>query len=423
MDKLTRLKELKQLLDDGLLTQEEFDKFKSELFSVSAENQNNDSQIPVTSNEENITVEEKTIDSEVFQVNTENIESEKKYVKELNSTQTNHSYWRYILAIVFFLGGGFYIFYHFVLRDKWANEDKIESQQTFDNLNAKTRFTYLTQPIDDLESMSVTGISNEQELYTYLDEVAVFWCSEWKKAKEYQNENKRHEEMLKIDRCINAYPLGFQQGLIMLNDLPMELNTKAREHFQQKVKNLGFDPFWNEESGGESADLDDEIEKFESGSSSDLNEAEYNRQREQAEYESSQAYYNSLETDNNILKGSQIKNESKSTKTQISPSRSTETVITEPEPPNGYAGLMSYIQKNLKYPQSAIENGIEGKVYVEFYVETDGKISDAKVTKGVTEALNTEALRIVKAMPKWIPGKIDGIKSRLKYTLPINFSM
>jgi hypothetical protein len=337
MDKLTRLKELKQLLDDGLLTQEEFDKFKSELISVSAEKQNNDSQMPETSNEENITIEEKTIDSKVShieQVNTESIESEKKKIEELNSSQTNHSYWRYILAIVFFLGGGFYILYHFVLKDKWANEDKIESQQTFDNLNAKTRFTYLTQPIDDLESMSLTGISNEQELYTYLDEVAVFWCSEWKKAKEYQNENKRHEEMLKIDRCINAYPLGFQQGLIMLNDLPMELNTRAREHFQQKVKNLGFDPFWNEESGGESADLDNEIEKFESGSSSDFNEAEYNRQQEQVEYESSQAYYNSKE-----YKESAQESEPKSSKIEETETLFKTTITRSPEPRKDIANV------------------------------------------------------------------------------------
>ena len=298
MDKITKLKELKQLLDDGILTQEEFDKFKSELISGSAENLTNESKSKEIVLEEKITVEENTIDSnasKVEQDKTAKIESEKKYVEELNSSQTNHSYWRYILAIVFFLGGGFYILYHFVLKDKWANEDKIESQQKFDNLNAKTRFTYLTQPIDDLESMSVTGISNEQELYAYLDEVAMFWSSEWKKAKEFQNDNRRFEEMLKVDRCINAYPLGFQEGLIMLNDLPMELNTKAREYFQQKVKDLGFDPYWNEGSSEQIGSLEEEIESFEKGRSTEFDEAEYNRQQEQAEYESSRAYYNSNE--------------------------------------------------------------------------------------------------------------------------------
>jgi hypothetical protein len=156
------------------------------------------------------------------------------------------------------------------------------------------RFTYLTQPVDDLESMSVTGISNEQELFAYLDDVATYWCSEWQKAKQYQNANRRYEEMLKVDRCINAYPTGIQEGLIMLNDLPMELNSKAREHFQNKVKELGFDPNWDEYTTKEkSGDIDDGNESIETGRNRELDEDEYNRQQEEAERQSNIAYYNS----------------------------------------------------------------------------------------------------------------------------------
>jgi hypothetical protein len=337
MDKISRLKELKQLLDDGLLTQEEFNKYKSELIDGDIKNHNDEVKTFNTSIEGNIGKEENLDNlnaSFIEQKKTKDQQSEKKYVQDLSSSKTNHSYGRYILAILFFVVGGFYIFYHFVLKDKWANIDKIESQQNFDNLNAKTRFTYLTQPVDDLESMSVTGISNEQELYAYLDEVAVFWCSEWKKAQGYQNENKRFEEMLKVDRCINAYPLGFQQGLIMLNDLPMELNTKAREHFQQKVKNLGFDPFWNEESVGESTDLDEEIESFENGRSSQYNEDEFNRQQEQAEYESSQAYYNSNEYEETVPE-----NEQKKSKIQESEILYKTTILRSPESRKDFANV------------------------------------------------------------------------------------
>ena len=166
----------------------------------------------------------------------------------------------------------------------------------------------------------------------------------------------------------------------------------------------------------------DKIESFEYGRSSEYNEAEYNRQQEQAEYESSQAYNNSQ--DYEINPSSSIQSETKSKPSQPNKIEITKNqVVEEPAFPGGYPALMSYLQKNMKYPQSAIENVIEGKVYVEFYVESDGKISDAKVTIGMTEELNLEALRIVKSMPNWIPGNIDGVKSRLKFTLPINFQL
>lgn len=289
MDKITKLTELKKLLDDGLLTQEEFDKYKSELISGKTENHKDEPIINETDKSENVISAENNIEKKV---NNTNSDEEKKvareYVQELNSSQTNHSYGRYIIGILLFVGFIGITSYNFYFKEKWENEQK----NTLENGN--TRFTYLTQPIDELESYSVTGIKSEEELYAYLDEVATFWSHEFKKAQEFQNDNRRFEEMLKVDRCINAYPLGFQEGLIMLNDLPMELNSKAREYFQNKVIELGFNPDWNVDSNKEElGDLDDEIESFENGRSSEFDEAEYNRQQEQSEYESSQDYYNS----------------------------------------------------------------------------------------------------------------------------------
>jgi hypothetical protein len=294
MDKITKLTELKKLLDDGLLTQEEFDKFKSKLIygSIIAEDDTINAKETFESdfsNSHDNSNEQKENQRAV--VNEE--KTEKDYVQELNSSPTNKSYGRYILSILLFVGFIGVTSYNFYFKEKWANEQKSALE------NGNTRFTYLTEPIDDLESLSVTGLSNEQELFSYLDEVAIYWCSEWKKAKQFQNENRRFEEMLKVHRCINAYPLGFTEGIIMLNDLPMELDQKATEHFRNKVTSLGFDYYWIEGSSEKHGSLEEEIESFENGRSNEYNEAEYNRQQEQAEYESSQDYYNNEQTKSN----------------------------------------------------------------------------------------------------------------------------
>jgi len=289
MDKISKLSELKQLLDDGLLTQDEFDKIKTEILSGKKLNSTNEKPSNY-SDSINTSSNEKKIEQPSDISNEETFDSGKKYVQELEEIKTSKSYGRYILSILLFIGFIGITSYNFYFKEKWANEDKIAEA------NGNTRFTYLTEPIDDLESYSVTGIKSEEELFAYLDEVATFWSHEFKKAQEFQNENRRFEEMLKVDRCINAYPLGFQEGLIMLNDLPMELNSKAREYFQNKVRELGFNPEWNQDSSQENlGDLDDEIEKFENGQ---ISEEEINRQQEQAEYESSQAYYGSNNENN-----------------------------------------------------------------------------------------------------------------------------
>ncbi len=291
MDKINKLSELKNLLDNGVLTQEEFDKIKADLIS----GKKDDSVVEPIAENESMNTNAQQVVEEVFVDKNErenskilqDKKSEKDYVKDLEETKTNHSYGRYILSIILFVGFVGVTSYNFYFKEKWAKEEQIAKE------NGNTRFTYLTEPVDDLESYSVTGISNEQELYQYLDEVATYWCSEFKKAKKYNNKNRRFEEMLMVDRCINAYPLGFQEGIIMLNDLPMELCSKAREYFQKKVIELGYEPNWDEDSSEITSSLEEQIETHERGSSSEYDEAEYNRQQEQAEYESSQAYYNS----------------------------------------------------------------------------------------------------------------------------------
>lgn len=94
-----------------------------------------------------------------------------------------------------------------------------------------------------------------------------------------------------------------------------------------------------------------------------------------------------------------------------------------PEYPGGMQAMMNFLGENVKYPEDAMEKNISGKVYVSFVVEKDGSVSEAKVVKGVCESIDNEALRVVNAMPKWTPGKMDGKNVRVKYTLPFTFKL
>lgn len=85
--------------------------------------------------------------------------------------------------------------------------------------------------------------------------------------------------------------------------------------------------------------------------------------------------------------------------------------------------VTKWISKNVKYPVLAMENGIQGKVFVQFVIEKDGSITDVKVSRGVDALLDKEAVRVVKAMPKWKPGKQRGKPVRVSYTLPIFFQL
>lgn len=87
----------------------------------------------------------------------------------------------------------------------------------------------------------------------------------------------------------------------------------------------------------------------------------------------------------------------------------------------GMDNFYKYIAKNLKYPKTARENGIEGRVFVVFIVDKKGNIVDAKVVKGVNPELDAEALRVVENSPKWIPALKDGKKVKVRMNIPINF--
>lgn len=94
-----------------------------------------------------------------------------------------------------------------------------------------------------------------------------------------------------------------------------------------------------------------------------------------------------------------------------------------PEFPGGDLGLMKYIQKNVKYPPIAKEYNITGKVYVQFIVDKSGTVTNVKVVRGVDKNLDAEAVRVVKSLPKYKPGKQRGKPVRVMFTIPINFTL
>ena len=94
-----------------------------------------------------------------------------------------------------------------------------------------------------------------------------------------------------------------------------------------------------------------------------------------------------------------------------------------PSFPGGDAELMKYLNTHIKYPVVAEENGIQGRVICTFVVERDGSITDVKVMKSVDPSLDKEAVRVLKSMPKWIPGKQNGSAVRVKFTVPVTFRL
>jgi protein TonB len=100
------------------------------------------------------------------------------------------------------------------------------------------------------------------------------------------------------------------------------------------------------------------------------------------------------------------------------------TIVEEmPEFPGGMAKLADYLAKNIKYPQMARESGIQGRVFVNFVIETDGSVSKVNVMRSLGGGCDEEAMRVVKAMPKWKPGKQRGKPVRVSYILPVNFKL
>ena len=122
-----------------------------------------------------------------------------------------------------------------------------------------------------------------------------------------------------------------------------------------------------------------------------------------------------------------VKAESAEDTAQIKNAESTEKTfeVVEQMPtfPGGDAALMKYLSENIKYPKAAEKAGEQGRVVVNFIVEKDGAISNVNVVRSVTPTLDAEAVRVIKAMPKWVPGKQDGQFVRVKYIVPVTFRL
>jgi len=95
----------------------------------------------------------------------------------------------------------------------------------------------------------------------------------------------------------------------------------------------------------------------------------------------------------------------------------------QPEFPGGQSEMYKYLGKNIKYPSAASRANVSGRVFMSFVVNVDGSIQDVSVLKGLGFGCDEEAMRVVKAMPKWKPGKQSGRAVRVKYNLPINFQL
>ena len=94
-----------------------------------------------------------------------------------------------------------------------------------------------------------------------------------------------------------------------------------------------------------------------------------------------------------------------------------------PEYPGGEQALMNDLIGSIKYPDEAKKNGIQGKVFVSFVVDEQGKVTNAKIERGVDPALDAESLRVVNGLKTWKPGKEKGKIVKVAYTIPINYAL
>ena len=100
-----------------------------------------------------------------------------------------------------------------------------------------------------------------------------------------------------------------------------------------------------------------------------------------------------------------------------------EQVEVMPEYPGGEQALMNDLIGSIKYPDEAKKNGIQGKVFVSFVVDEQGKVTNAKIERGVNPALDAESLRVVNGLKTWKPGKEKGKAVKVAYTIPINYAL
>ncbi len=111
-------------------------------------------------------------------------------------------------------------------------------------------------------------------------------------------------------------------------------------------------------------------------------------------------------------------------KKKLSSNAAAMTIVDEmPEFPGGTKALIEYLQKNIKYPESARKQKIEGHVYINFVISRKGKILLPYVVRGIDKACNEEALRVIRNMPSWKPGKQKGKPMLVRYNLPVSFAL
>ena len=94
-----------------------------------------------------------------------------------------------------------------------------------------------------------------------------------------------------------------------------------------------------------------------------------------------------------------------------------------PQYPGGQIAMLKYIMENIKYPKQIMEEGIQGRVTVSFIVEKDGRVSNVRLLRSVQPSLDKEAIRVVKSMPKWTPGKQNGKPVRVRFNVPVMFKL
>lgn len=99
------------------------------------------------------------------------------------------------------------------------------------------------------------------------------------------------------------------------------------------------------------------------------------------------------------------------------------TVENQPSPQGSLKEFFEYISTNVKYPDEAKQAGVQGKVYIEFVVDQKGALTDVKAIKGIGAGCDEEAVRVVKASPKWIPGKIGGRAGKVRMVVPISYKL
>ena len=127
---------------------------------------------------------------------------------------------------------------------------------------------------------------------------------------------------------------------------------------------------------------------------------------------------------NDAVKAVQVVEEVKpEVKVAPEPEKIFEAVEQQASFPGGQSALMKWLSSNLRYPELAQQNNVQGKVIVKFTVEKDGSITNPTVVRGVDKELDKEAIRVVRKMPKWSPGKNNGAAVRSYFTLPVTFKL